>query len=501
MARVFISYKHGTEHDQPLAELLARSLQPRHQVFIDRTMRVGEDWVRRIKAEVEGADFLVLLLSEQSIQSQMVAEEVRMADAARQRGDGKPAILPVRVAYEGGLPYDLGAILNRLHYAPWESRADDDAVLRQIDAALAGASLPEPPLNGAELPPDVPLPAADPTAALEAPEGTMPPDSAFYVERASDRTVADAIRHDGYTLTIRGPRQMGKSSLLGRVMKQARDDGGKKVVFIDFQGFGRDVLNDRAKLFRQFCWLVEDALDLGSDLDRYWSVPVTEPQKCRRFMERRILPACAPDGLLLAIDEADSLLEAPFRSDFFGMLRSWHNERAFKPAAWKRFALAMVISTEPSMLITELSQSPFNVGTVVPLDDLTPAEVAEVNRCHGRPLDQAGLAKLDALLHGHPYLTRKAFYQLGKARFTFDGLIAEADSENGPFGDHLCALLSRLHLRPGLTDALRRGLNGDRIADDHRHGLIAGGLVREEAGRIVARNRLYDTYFKRVLRV
>ena len=334
MAKIFISYKRHTDDDQPLAKLLARSLQARHQVFIDQTMLVGEDWVHRIKAEVEQADFVVLLLSEQSIQSQMVVEEARMADEARQHG-GKPHILPVRVAYEGSLPYDLGAILNRLNYALWKSRADDEAVVQQIEAALTGTSLPTPDLKGGELAPDVPVSAANPKAALEAPEGTMSPDSAFYVERASDRIVAEEARHNGYTLTIRGPRQMGKSSLLGRVMWQARD-AGKKVAFVDFQAFGRDALSDPAKLYYQFCWLIEDALELDLELEKYWKVPVSEPQKCRRFMERRILPACNQNGLLLAIDEADSLLESPFRSDFFGMLRSWHNERAFT-LAWKQF--------------------------------------------------------------------------------------------------------------------------------------------------------------------
>ena len=496
MANVFISYKRHTEDDQPLAELLAQSLQARHRVFIDQTMRVGEDWVHRIKAEVEGADFLILLLSAQSIQSQMVVEEVRMADVARRQG-GKPDILPVRVAYEGSLPYDLGAILNRLNYALWKSRADDEAVLRQIEAALTGMALPAPALSGEGLAPDIPLSAADPKAVLEAPEGTMSPESGFYVERASDRTVKEEAKHEGYTLTIRGPRQMGKSSLLGRVMWQARD-AGKKVAFVDFQAFGRDVLSDAAKLYYEFCWLIEDALDLESELEKYWKAPVGEPQKCRRFMEKRILPVCAPNGLLLAIDEADSLLESPFRSDFFGMLRNWHNERAMKPA-WKRFALAMVISTEPSMLITDLSQSPFNVGTGVPMEDLTLGEAAHINQHHGCLLNEKRLETLNDLLGGHPYLTRKALYQLGKDRFTFESMIAQADSETGPFGDHLCALLARLHLRPELIDALRRGLKGDRIVDNYRHSLIAGGLMREEAGRMVARNRLYDTYFRRVL--
>ncbi len=108
--RIFISYKRNTEFDQPLAQRVHAALAEQgHQVFIDQGMSVGENWVKRIQAEVAAADFLVLFLSEHSVQSQMVAEEVRMAVEQRQRSGCQPTILPVRVMFEGALPYDLGA--------------------------------------------------------------------------------------------------------------------------------------------------------------------------------------------------------------------------------------------------------------------------------------------------------------------------------------------------------------------------------------------------------
>ena len=78
--RVFLSYKRQTALDQLLAQRLHQALrQAGHQVFIDQGMEVGENWVRRIKSELETADCLVLLLSEHSVQSEMVAEEARIA--------------------------------------------------------------------------------------------------------------------------------------------------------------------------------------------------------------------------------------------------------------------------------------------------------------------------------------------------------------------------------------------------------------------------------------
>src|SRR5262245_20087360 len=145
----------------------------------------------------------------------MVAEEVRMADAAARQQDGKPQLLPVRINFEGALPYDLAAILNRIQYARWHSPEDTTALFSQLQAAIAGGALPETqPLTAPSLAPDIPLPAANP----EAPEGTMAAESPFYVNRFADAIAKDEQAHPAYTLTIKGPRQMGKSSLLGRLM-------------------------------------------------------------------------------------------------------------------------------------------------------------------------------------------------------------------------------------------------------------------------------------------
>ena len=73
-----------------------------------------------------------------------------------------------------------------------------------------------------------------------------------------------------------------------------------------------------------------------------------------------------------------------FRSDFFGMLRSWHNKRAMSKL-WRRFSQVLVISTEPYELIEDLNQSPFNVGQTLRLQDFTLAQVAELNGRHGSP--------------------------------------------------------------------------------------------------------------------
>jgi hypothetical protein len=43
------------------------------------------------------------------------------------------------------------------------------------------------------------------------------------------------------------------------------------------------------------------------------------------------------------MDEADRLLTVPFHSDFFALMRSWHNNRAVD-YQWNKLNLVMVIA-------------------------------------------------------------------------------------------------------------------------------------------------------------
>jgi hypothetical protein len=60
---------------------------------------------------------------------------------------GKPHTLPVRMAYEGLLPYSIAAFLNPLQYVVWQSEADNERVAREILDAMAGQLPQQPPIQ------------------------------------------------------------------------------------------------------------------------------------------------------------------------------------------------------------------------------------------------------------------------------------------------------------------------------------------------------------------
>jgi hypothetical protein len=331
------------------------------------------------------------------------------------------------------------------------------------------------------------------------PEGTMDPESRFYEMRTTDTVALEAIKRQGVTITIKASRQMGKSSLLIRTMAAATELG-KRVCFLDLQLVDKAALAEAEVFYRQFCYWITDGLEIDNEVDAYWNVPLGHSQRCSRYMSRHVLKVLkAP--LVLAMDEVDNIFEADFRSDFFGMLRTWHNGRATSPI-WKQLDLALVTSTEPYQLIENLNQSPFNVGEVIELTDFTRAEVAELNRRHGSPLRLDEERKLMDLLGGHPYLVRRALYLVAKNRIYLDALFSHATDDRGPFGDHLRYHLFRLHNKPELVEGMRTAIRYNECKDDLIFFRLRGaGLVRREGVKVTPRCALYADYFREHLHV
>ncbi len=196
------------------------------------------------------------------------------------------------------------------------------------------------------------------------------------------------------------------------------------------------------------------------------------------------------------MDEVESIFEADFRSDFFGMLRSWHNSRATAPI-WKQLDLVLVTSTEPYQLIANLNQSPFNVGQVLELEDFTPEQVADLNRHYGTPLNPDQERQLLDLLGGHPYLTRRALYHIAGGHGSAADLFRDAADDRGPFGDHLRYHLFRLHDKPELVQGLRQALGSNTCPDETIYWRLRGaGLVRRAGRAVLPRCRLYADYFR-----
>ena len=231
-ARVFISYKRNVAPDESVALALYEVLKQSHSPFIDQSMLVGAQWAEQIETELRQADALVVLLSEHSVHSEMVQQEIALSHKISEDSGGKPQILPVRLAYHEPFQYPLSIYLDPINWAVWESDADTQTLIAELTQAIAGGTLPVSSLQQkrkllSAAPPESiprPFPAAQPKA-LELPEGAMDLESSLYIHRPSDKVALRTILQQGVTITIKGPRQMGKSSLLTHVMAAAQTAG------------------------------------------------------------------------------------------------------------------------------------------------------------------------------------------------------------------------------------------------------------------------------------
>src|SRR5438067_11009251 len=100
--------------------------------------------------------------------------------------------------------------------------------------------------------------------------------------------------------------------------------------------------------------------------------------------------------------------------------------------------MAIAYATEAHLFISDLNQSPFNVGTRLVLDDFTPDQVAELNRRYDSPLkDESEAATFYGLLSGHPYLVRKGLHEMAAHGTTLSTVARQDHKVEGPFRHHL----------------------------------------------------------------
>lgn len=351
------------------------------------------------------------------------------------------------------------------------------------------------------MPPDSGKHDRETIAKLEPVGGAVPLDSRFYIERPTDREFHEAIARQDSLVLVKGARQVGKTSLLARGLQRARENGAK-VVLTDFQSLSADYLTSPEKLILTLAETLADQLGLDVYPSEMWNSHLSPGINFERFLRREVLGKIETQ-LVWGLDEVDRLFSCDFGSDIFGLFRSWHNKRALDPEGpWRRLTMLIGYATEAHLFITDLNQSPFNVGTRLALEDFDMVQVAELNSRYGSPLrDRAEIARYFRLLSGHPYLIRRGLHEMVARNWTLADLEAHADQDEGPFGDHLRRMLVSLTQDSALCEVVQSVLQGRPSANTDSFyrlrsaGLMAGDSVRD----LRPRCQLYATYLEKHL--
>jgi hypothetical protein len=426
------------------------------QVFTDKSLNIGVEWARELERQLRSADVVIPLISPGSAHSEMLAYEVELAHEAAQKSNGRPNILPIRVNFIGPFPELLARILDPVPSRNWEGPQDNQRVLEELVAALRKLSgpaepAPQPPgLRIAPRPPGSPRPAASagmPATPPPVPDtlepigGAVPLGSEFYLVRPQDAELRTALTRYDSVVLIKGARQMGKTSLLARGLQQTRERGGK-VVLTDFQKLNLTDFESPTHLYLTLADSLAEQLDLPVLPRDAWDERRGPNVNFERYLRREVLAKLnAP--LVWGLDEVDRLFTCKFGSEVFGLFRAWHNERALDPSGpWAGLTLAIAYATEAHLFITDMNQSPFNVGTKIVVEDFTPAQVEELNHRYQNPIpSQEDLNRFHRLLGGQPYLVRRGLHEIANRKLSYQQFEDVATRDESFYGDHLRRIL------------------------------------------------------------
>jgi DNA-binding SARP family transcriptional activator len=338
-------------------------------------------------------------------------------------------------------------------------------------------------------------------AGYEPVGGAVPLRSPFYTQRPADAEFNAAIARRDSIVLVKGPRQIGKTSLLVRGLDRARQ-AGARLILTDLQKLAEADFEGAETFFLALAQLISDQLELDISPRQTWNPERAPGANFERFLRRAVLnQADAP--VVWGLDEVDRLFPYPYRNDVFGLFRAWYNERSFDPTGpLGRLTLVMAYATEAHLFITDLNQSPFNVGARLVLDDLTAEQVVDLNTRYGAPLaDQEQIERLLALVGGHPYLVRRALHQMRARGLDIAAIEAQAARDDGLFGDHLERMLLALRQDGALMEVVRSVLRGQGCPSTESFYRLrsAGVMTGDTPADLQPRCRLYALYLTRRL--
>ncbi|BAZ69256.1 MAG: AAA-like domain-containing protein [Pelatocladus maniniholoensis HA4357-MV3] len=339
----------------------------------------------------------------------------------------------------------------------------------------------------------------------EYPEGLVPLNSAFYIQRFStgdatrtpiEERCYEIILQAGSLIRIKAPKQMGKTSLLDRIIAHS-NQRGYHTVRLNLSQAEATVFSNLDKFLRWFCAYASCKLKLPASFNESWDEYRGSIINCTTYFEDNILNQIN-NNLVLALDEVDIVFQYPeIYQGFFAMLRSWHEE-AKTVETWEKLRLAVVHSTENYWSL-DINQSPFNVGLVVELTEFASEQIEDLAHRHKLDYNPTQIQQLMSMFGGHPYLIRLALYHLAVGDVTLEELLQTSPTNAGIYEEHLRRFLHIFQVNPSLAKAFIQVVTATEpvcIETMQAYQLYSMGLVKRVGDKLVPRCQLYQQYFR-----
>jgi hypothetical protein len=293
---------------------------------------------------------------------------------------------------------------------------------------------------------------------------------------------------------------MGKTSLMARILYQAKEHGCRTVP-LSFQHADATVFNNLNELLQWFCARITRKLRLPHQINDYWTDTYGSKDNCTDYFQDCLLPE-TNSPLVLGLDEVDRVFQYPhIADDFFGLLRAWYEEACYgnrDSDLWEKLRLVVVHSTEVYVPLN-INQSPFNVGLPIELPEFSSEQVQDLTKRHGLNWNTSQVQQLRSIVGGHPYLVRVALYHIATGQLTLSQLLETAPTEAGIYGDHLRRHAWHLQQHPELAAAFTKVVTSGEpveLQSIQAFKLHSMGLVQLQGNYVTPRFDLYRQYFR-----
>ncbi|WP_449416946.1 AAA-like domain-containing protein [Phormidium nigroviride] len=502
-----VAIAHSADNNSLAQQLQSALIAAGHEVFLTSKNADLESYLKL-------SDYLLLLLSEESAIGEMMLAQVQLVLELHHLTPQKPAILPICVDfYPNGRSLDLLSYLEGIQ--PWKWRCADDSSKLASEIAIAIAqgrtslsadhelavnrSFLAKPNIAVTTNKKLPCLQSLSTVIPELPAGQVALNSSFYIDRYPiESRCYETISQPGSLIRIKAPRQMGKTSLMSRILYQAEQEGSR-TFSLSFQLANKRIFANSNTFLQWFCGCISQEFGLLDRLVKHWQLAdiIGGNQCCKAYFEQCLLSETSTP-LTLGLDEVDRVFEFPeIADDFFGLLRALHEE-AKRREIWKNFRLVVVHSTEVYIPL-DVNKSPFNVGLPIELPEFDSQQVQELTRRHRLDWNKFEVEELMSLVGGHPYLLRLAMYYIARQDVTLEKLVKDAPSESGIYSDHLRRHLWNLNKYSELLEGMRAVVTAAgavRLRSDLAFKLNSMGLVKIDGNDCSPRCKLYQEYFR-----
>jgi hypothetical protein len=336
--------------------------------------------------------------------------------------------------------------------------------------------------------------------------GSLHLNAPSYVVRQADRELYQAL-YQGEFCYVLNCRQMGKSSLRVRTMQRLKQKG-LCCIAIDMTRVGSEYVTPAQWYEQVIAELWRGAGLMGQLNLKTWlseHQTLSHVRLLNQFIETVLLAQFQTQGLVIFIDEIDSLLSLPFAiDDFFALIRAYYNQRVDDPR-YEQLSFCLLGVATPADLISDKLRTPFNIGHAIALNGFSFEEAQPLLAGLPHQPEQT-LRRILAWTGGQPFLTQKLCQLMAHSSGSVDQIIQTQiiqtwETQDEP--EHLRTIRDRLLRNERLASRLL-GLYQQVLAaptglsaDDSREQIelrLSGLAVRSDA-RLRVYNPIYAAVF------